>query len=275
MTKRWILINLALLCVAGLLGWYGREMVRRYNQENDLSAIKPSTPSKSPERPDKGLPPPVAPRKYSPPEFATIVDKNVFSDSRTNQAAEVAPVVVEETPALNPKPILIGTLCCGDRSLATIVDPSVPVAPTGKGRGQIVRLGDVFHGYTVVDITVDRVVLAYGSRREVIELNDTTRQTAKGTRTPIIATRVVNFGGGTAVGTLAAVSVGQTPQRAAAAPVPSAPVVMMPGTQPVRTSAGIVPVAPRPTTVTRGVDTQTNRQVFQTPAGVIVTYPPE
>jgi hypothetical protein len=71
-----------------------------------------------------------------------------------------------------------------------VTDPS---SKQGR-RTKIVRLGDTFEGYTVTDISANRMVLEYGDQREVIPLYDPAKHPAPSGKTPIIATRVVNFG---------------------------------------------------------------------------------
>jgi hypothetical protein len=64
---------------------------------------------------------------------------------------------------------------------------------------QIKRIGDVYQGYTVTNITADSMVLELGSRREVIPLHEGTKQASMG-KTPIIDTQVVSIGGSSSGG---------------------------------------------------------------------------
>jgi hypothetical protein len=58
------------------------------------------------------------------------------------------------------------------------------------------RLGDTYQGYTITDITSSQMVLENGPRREVIPLFDGAKHQPQGGKTPILATRIVSFGGG-------------------------------------------------------------------------------
>lgn len=287
MTKRWILLNLVLLVVAVLLAWQLRNTIRRFDQETDLAAIKPATHLKPGERQDTDPLPLKPPRQYNPAEFASVVNQNVFSETRTNPKDEEPPAaVVEQIPELKNKPILVGVILDENQRFATIVPSGLPGPPPGPGRrrSQTIRLGDVYQGYTVVDITDDKMVLAYGSRTEIIQLGDSTRQMGKGAKTPIIASRVVNFGGGASSAPV---------QMAAAAPGESArpaPSTLSVFAVPTNSTAGRqigrggiigtnpAAILPPGTAIgqsnIRGVDTQTGARVVNTPAGPLTIYPP-
>jgi hypothetical protein len=75
-----------------------------------------------------------------------------------------------------------------------INDPAGATAQ-GSRKAQTVRLGDNYRGFVVTDITESGMVLEYGASREVIPLYDTAKPPQSG-KTPILATRVVNFGAG-------------------------------------------------------------------------------
>ncbi len=90
------------------------------------------------------------------------------------------------------KPTLVGVTLAGGQRLASIIDPASP----GGRRSQTKRLGDTYQGYTITDITSSEMVLELGHRREVIPLRDGSRPSGQGGKTPVLATRVVPFGGG-------------------------------------------------------------------------------
>jgi len=282
MSKKWVIINLLLLAGAGALAWQLSTSIRRFRLSNDISKIQPVADPKRLTSGERGLPALQPVRRYNPPDFAGIPAQNIFSDSRSNQKEEVK--VVQEAPELRVKPVLVGVTMFGDQRYAIITQTQqAPAAGSGGRRGQTKRLGDVYEGYTIVDITEDKMVLQYGSRREIIPLFDSTKQRDRSAKTPLIATRVVNFGGGSA-SPLVVSSPGAPPRPSSQ---PGAPTLTVIGGTPQQTSPGglsgvtapsIRPMAQTPIQQTpagvRGVDTQTNRRVIQTPMGEFVTYPP-
>ncbi len=197
MTKKWIAVNLVLLVTACLLGWQLKVSVDRFNRENDLARLQPVKDMKQKLTLEGGVPPMKAPRQYSAAEFAVIPEKNVFSPNRAREEKEVV-AAVPEVPQLQQKPILVGVALAGDQRMASIIDPTVPVGPGRKT--QTKRVGDVYQGYVITDITESQMVLESGTRREVIPLHDGSKRTAQAGKTPILATRIVNFGAGSAGG---------------------------------------------------------------------------
>ncbi len=273
MTKKWIAVDLILLIVAGLLGWRLKVSVDRFNAENNLARLQPVQDVKQKLTLEGGLPPLKPLHQYTAAEFAIIPDKNVFSDTRAREEKE-AVAAVPETPPLQPKPVLVGVAISGGQRMASIIDPSVQ----GSGRKtQTKRLGDVYQGYTITDISETEMVLESGTRREVIPLHDGAKRQAQPGKTPILATRVVNFGGGGSgpVGAPPALAatvtrpVGQTgpaassiggPQRQAAGQQAAARPAAAPAT--VQQPMGLV--NPSETTDAQG------RRVIRTPFGDIV-----
>ncbi len=196
MNKKWIAINLVLLSIAALLSWQLHISIGRFNTENNLSNLRPTQDLKQKIAIDKALPE-VQPRPiYNAGDFGVIADQNVFSESRTRpETAEAAPVVAA-VPELAIKPVLVGVTLFGNQRLAAIIDPTVQ--GTAR-RAQTKRVGDVFQGYTITDITERQMVLEAGGRREIIPLHEgSKRQGQQGGKTPILATRVVSIGKGSA-----------------------------------------------------------------------------
>jgi hypothetical protein len=198
MTKKWIAVNLGLLAIAGLISWRLYVLVVSFRAGNDPAKIQPVRDLKLQARLPGGLAPPKQLRRYNPAEFQNIPNQNLFAESRSNQPPEeLAPAVVQVVPELRAKPILVGITVAGDLRLASIIEPAVPGLPANESRrSQTKRVGDVYQGYTIVDITEDQMILENGPRREVIPLFDSSKARPQGGKTPIVATRVVNFGGG-------------------------------------------------------------------------------
>lgn len=209
--KNWIGLNLVVLIVIGLLGWQLHVSVQRFHEENSLAKIQPVRDIKQSLRADGGLLAPQAPRRYNPAEFSVIANQNLFSDVRGKQEEKVDQV--QTIPELNPRPVLVGVTLSGNQRLASMIDPSIP----NNRRSQTKRLGDVYKGYTIVDITENQMVLQYASRTETIPLFDSTKPKTAAGRTPLLVARVVRFGGGAAPGAAAT-----PPPAGAAAATPGA-----------------------------------------------------
>jgi hypothetical protein len=284
MTRNWIAVNVVLLLAALTLGWQLYNAVRSFKAENDPSKIAPAGDVKKIIPLESGLPPQQPVRRYTPAEFEAISAKNLFSESRAAEEQTEQPQVVQ-TPELTVKPILVGVIQSGSTSLAMMVDPT---APDPKRRTQTRRVGDAYQGYTITEISPTRMVLEAGGRTEVIPLYDSSKHPAQGGKTPIIATRVVNFGAGGAGA--ATGSIVRQPTAAAASAEPARPSPAQ-QTQPARSttrgsqqaaSRGSVPqAAPQQAPATQQAplapgetrDSQ-GRRVLRTPWGDIVRPEP-
>ena len=221
MTKKWIAINVMLLLCAGLLCWQLYVSAKRFNIESDPSQIQAVKKKAGPEG---GLPPSQAPVKYSAPAFAVIPAQNLFSESRKVevQAQPVAPPAPEP---MRTHPVITSIVISGSSRVATIVDPSGQNRQGAARVPQRIRPGDTFQGYVATDITADGILFESGTNREFIPIHDVSKRPAPGGKTPILATRVVNFGPGQAAGgqgTGAAVVGGATAQAARGIPAPAA-----------------------------------------------------
>jgi len=280
MTKKWIAINLLLLAVTGLLARQLHVSILRFKAENDLAKIQPARDMKQAIVTEKPMPHPAPVKTYLPAEFAIIPEKNVFSDSRSKEEKPEV-VVVPETPPLTQKPILVGVSIEDLQKKALIIDPAS--SPQDKNRrAQTKRIGDVYRGYTITDIAIDRIVLESGTRREIIPLREGTKK-VQGGKTPILSTRVVSFGGGAASGgtPVAVAGGGGSPARTtvtavASSPAPAAQVsggsapavqVRQPAPAPAATSQpAMQQVAP----TTQTTPTVPGGRVIRTPFGDVV-----
>jgi hypothetical protein len=212
MTKKWIAINLMLLLTAGLLGWQLNVATKAFNEGNRLDALARNQAKKKGAA-EAGLPALQPAKKFSESDFAVIPEQDLFAEARKREEKTIDPPPVENR-ALEIKPILVGVIISGSQRLALINDPASATAQ-GTRKAQTMRLGDNYRGFVVTDITESGMVLEYGASREVIPLYDTAKPPQSG-KTPILATRVVNFGAGSAGGATVV-----TPNRvstAAAAP---------------------------------------------------------
>jgi hypothetical protein len=201
MTKNWIALNIVLLMVAGSLAWQLRLGIDRFNAQNDLAKIVPVRDLKQSSAQEGELAPMAQATRTSAADFSIIPEKNAFSPLRAREA-KTDVVVIPETPPLTQKPILVGVTITDSQRMASVIDPTLQ--SSGGRRSQIKRLGDMYQGYTITDITEDQMVLEAGTRKEIIPLHMGTKRTAQSGKTPILATRVISIGAGaTSVGTAA------------------------------------------------------------------------
>jgi hypothetical protein len=200
--KKWIAIDLFLVCLTGLLAWQLHNSVLSYKQKNNLSQFRPV---KNPKQKvvQATVPAGLAkPGLVSPVEFSVIADRNVFSEARSRDDKVEVPAVAEVPPLLQ-KPILVGvTISDNQKSAFIIVPGAAPQNPmqmqAQNRRSQRVGIGDVYQGYTITTITEDHIVLESGTRKEVIPLHEGSKR-PQGGKTAILSTRVISFGAGSTI----------------------------------------------------------------------------
>ncbi len=277
MTRKWIAINVALLGIAGLLGWQLWRSIQQFKQSNDVAQLQPAEDPKKLMAGEGELPPLPERVPYDPAEYQSIPGQNLFAEGRGPEAAQETPAVVE-APSMSVKPILAGVTLWGNERVASIVDPTQQGGARRKVQSK--RLGDTYQGFTITDITADRIILEAGGQREVIPLYDGSKRPAQAGKTPIVATRIVNFGAGAAGGGAVArptvVASSSEPPR----PAPQAGTVMAPvqgAGGAARQPAAVVPVATQPAAEAARPgelrDAQ-GRRIIRTPFGDIVRPDP-
>jgi hypothetical protein len=193
MSKYWIALNIILLMAAGSLGWQLHLGIDRYNNQNDLSKIVPLHDLKQSSAQEGIAAPKKQSQRISAADFSVIPEKNVFSPLRAREA-KVDSVDVPEIPPLTQKPILVGITIVGNQRMASIIDPVRQTS--GIRKSQIKKLGDMYQGYTITDITADQMVLEAGAHKEIIPLHLGTKKSAQAGKTPVLATRVISIGAG-------------------------------------------------------------------------------
>jgi hypothetical protein len=225
MKNKWLAINLLLLVIAVLLGWYVRNSIYDHNK-NIPFGVKLKQEDKPATDPAKVLPAPDPSKVYNLEEFLPIAEAE-----NVEKPPEAAQILTPEDPPLAQKPILVGTSLSDDDQLAFIIDPTdasggiqmadravdrrsnQAVAQNTSRRVQIKRVGDAYQGYTITHISADNIVLERGSLKETISLHDGSKQSMGG-KTAIQPTRVVIFGKsmGTTGGTSPARGSGSQPR---------------------------------------------------------------
>lgn len=222
MTKKWIFINLLLFLTTCLIAWQLHVSVREFETENDLAKLQPVQDMKQQLAQETILPPLEKPQNYFPPEFAIISENNVFSDSRGQDEDKADDQATPDSSTLTQKPILVGIQISGDQRMASIIDPAEGSSRNQSRRSTTKRVGDVYRGYTITEISPDHIVLENSSHREIVPLHEGSKS-PQGGKTQILSTRVVSFGAGAASGgspiTVASTSTreSRTPQTSAIA----------------------------------------------------------
>jgi hypothetical protein len=263
MTKTWIAVNLLLLAVAAFLGWQLRVSILQFNAENNPAAIQPARDVKQRLVQEKPAFKQLPARSYNPAEFSIIPDKNVFAESRTKED-KLDNVAPPEPPPLAQKPILVATTMIDSQWRASIIDPTASIQGrvTRPRQGQIKKVGDVYQGYTIIEISQDRMVLESGTRKETIPLHEGSKSPQMG-KTPILTTRIVSFGGGGVTGGTPVSSAG----TASAPPRVPAPQAGQPGVQPLAPGRSPAPAPPPPQAAPTAAP---GTRVIKTPFGDIV-----
>ena len=274
MTKKWIAITLLLFVVTGLLGWRLYNSVKEFNTENDLSQIQPVQDIKQKIAQDKSLPR-LAPNVSRPSsEFAMVPENNLFSESRTREEKGDS-AAANEPPALTQKPILVGVSIVDNQKRASVIDPASPSQGRNR-RSQVKRIGDIYRGYTITDISPTHIVLESGTRKEIIPLHEGSKKQQSG-KTPILSTRIVSIGGGTIAGGTPVVTVGaspvsqRTPVSVGGAGGGAQPVAVLPGAAQQRASqTNVTPSQVIPPQVPATETDAQGRRIIRTPFGNIV-----
>jgi hypothetical protein len=280
MTKKWIAITLLLLAVTGLLAWRLHLSILKFKTDNDLTKIQPAREIKQKMTQEKPLPRLVPPKSYNIAEFGVIPANNLFQESRSRE--EKVDIAPPEPPPLAQKPILVAVNIADNVKRASIIDPTVPGSDRNR-RAQVKRIGDVYHGYTITEIEPNLIVLESGTRKEIIPVHEGTKRPQAG-KTPILSTRIVNFGGGGLTGgtPVSVVSGGaRTPTAPSASPaaasvtqpIGSAPAaIQQRGAAASASSTAAPPSAPQNPAVR--TDSQ-GRRIVRTPFGDIVRPAPQ
>lgn len=104
----------------------------------------------------------------SPLDYVVITDQNLFHPERK------IPVEVKEAQPL-PKPdfVLYGTLISGDTNIAYMEDKKSPHSTPERGKRQTpLKQGESMSGFTLKELSEDRVIMVRGEERLTVYLND-------------------------------------------------------------------------------------------------------
>ena len=156
-----MLLNLALLVVVGLLGWYLRKKWIE-SRDHERTVLSVSV------RPVAVTPPPPL-KKVAPidaPAYATVVDKNLFSIDRNSTPIPPPPTPEPPPPVMPPLPVAFGVMMWEG------VPPTVVLSEKGKSDQKGYHPGDHIGQFTIVSVTNKEVVFDWEGKEVTARLDD-------------------------------------------------------------------------------------------------------
>lgn len=124
----------------------------------------------------------VTTHEYNTPslsDYILVAEDNLFHPERKIPVEKKA----EATPLPKPDFLLYGTLISDDLRVAYLEDLKAPHSSTGRGRRQIpVRQGDVLSGFTLREVSSDKVLMVRGEESITIKVHE--NRSKKETPTP-------------------------------------------------------------------------------------------
>ncbi len=215
-SKIWLInaVLAALLVFSGMMGFEAWS-------QGDRAIPEPQ----SDKRPAKAMPVQGVAERVVPPEptFAVVVEKNLFSSSRTEAIPEKSK---SGPPKVSEKTIyLYGVVVAGHSKQALISNPDPgPAAGKRSARDKWIKVGDTLGNFSVADIRQDRIILAEGATQHEILLYDAKKPARQTVVAPPVAATptVVTAGAEPAKEGTAASAPPATPPPVAAPPARAA-----------------------------------------------------
>jgi len=156
-----MLLNLALLVVVSLLGWYLRKKwIESRDHERQVLSVPVRPVPVTPPTPLKKVAP------IDPPTYATVVDRNLFSADRNPN-----PIIEPPPPPPPPKPVPPLPVAYGVM-LWEGVPPTVVLSEPGKGNQKGYHPGDRIGQFTVVSVSNKEVVFDWEGKEVTARLDD-------------------------------------------------------------------------------------------------------
>ncbi|HLH30733.1 MAG TPA: hypothetical protein VKY31_05990 [Terriglobia bacterium] len=165
MSRRLMFLNVTLLAlvVAGAIRL--RHDVTAFSASHRVDQIQPES--------DKSLPKPLeAANAFTKQEWPDIAAHDPFSFDR-NDVAIVVTAQAAQQPK-RPKPLLYGTMSFGKGLIAMLAPGDAPPRSSRP-----VHAGEVFDGWTVVEIQEKTVIVKWDDVKETLIMNDPTAQLAR------------------------------------------------------------------------------------------------
>jgi hypothetical protein len=165
MVRRLILFNaiLLVLLVAGVFRL--KHDIQAFSAEHRIDRIQPDS--------DKPLPQAIFSASATPKqEWPDIAAHDPFSFDRNDVAIVIAGQAAQQPK--RPKPILYGTMRLGKNPLAMLA-----AGDASSRFSRAVYVGEVFDGWTVIDIQDKTVTVKSDDVKETLNINDPTAQLAR------------------------------------------------------------------------------------------------
>ncbi len=159
MTKKILILDVALLVVLVVGGTKFRSAWLAFGPAHDVAAIQP-LPQTFP-----AILAPVAANVQSA-DWTEIPTHNLFSFDRND--IDIAPVVEADPPKpLGAKPILFGTMMLGAKKTAMVAP-----GPTGNKNYKSMGIGEVIDGWTIVEVLPTSIIVESNGSRQTVTMND-------------------------------------------------------------------------------------------------------
>ena len=105
----------------------------------------------------------------SPMDYVMIADENLFHPER-----RIPPEKKDEAALPKPEFVLFGTLITSQTKVAYLEDKKAPVTTPGRGKRQTaLHIGESLSGFTLKEISADKVIMKRGEETQIVLLNDT------------------------------------------------------------------------------------------------------
>lgn len=174
---RWILSNLSVvnIILAAVLIVFANNMFLPLFGKSSRLLLPPlkkqaAVSATTAEKPGEGKSP-------SPSDYFLIAEQNIFHPER-KIPVEKKNIVAPPLP--KPDFVLYGTLMLDDVRIAYMEDKKAPQTTATRGKKQIpVRVGEALSGFTLKEISADRVVMVRGAENVTVNLNDAAKDRAR------------------------------------------------------------------------------------------------
>ena len=134
-------------------------------RDSNLAIVLP-TLKKKPVEKTQGEPPKA--QNTSPMDYVVVADENLFHPER-----RIPPEKKAEAVLPKPEFVLFGTLIAPNLSIAYMEDKKAPVTTPGRGNRQTtLKKGEMLSGFTLKEITKDKVVMARGEETIQVPLEN-------------------------------------------------------------------------------------------------------
>ena len=165
MSQRLVILNIVFLAavVAGVVRL--RQDAIAFASEHRVEQIQPESDKAAP----KAVQTATTPAKQ---EWADIASRNPFSFDRNDVTLVITPPAAQQPK--RPKPILLGTMMLGKDWIAMLS----PGDSAGRA-SQSVRTGELFDGWTLLEIHEKSVLMQSDNIKESVILNDPTAPVAR------------------------------------------------------------------------------------------------